>query len=110
MLNSGFFDIIILSYVVSPLDEQTGLEGLLTALRDLETLCSRRGRILILQDRFEATLMGRIGRALGEPSRRKESRQEIFPIRNVKESYTYSYYSCLYLPVDKAVVTQSQRA
>lgn len=110
MLSSGFFDIIVLSYVVSPLDEHTGLKGLLAGLRNLETLCGRRGRILILQDRFEAKLMGRIGRALREPSRRKESRQEIFPIRNVKESYTYSYYSCLYSPVDKAVVTQSQRA
>ena len=47
MLNSRFFDIIILSYVVSPLDEHAGIEGLLAGLRNLETLCSRRGRIVI---------------------------------------------------------------
>lgn len=110
MLNLGFYDIIILSYVVSPLDEHAGLSGLLAGLRDIETLCSRRGRIVILQDKYETTLMGQIGRALGEPSRRKESRQEIFPIRNIKETYTYWYYCCLYSPVTKAIATQNRSA
>ena len=108
MLNLGFYDIIILSYVVSPLDEHAGLTGLFAGLRDLETLCSRRGRIVILQDKYETTLMGQIGRALGEPSRRKESRQEIFPIRNIKDTYTYWYYCCLYSPMTKAIARQSR--
>jgi hypothetical protein len=110
MLNMGFYDIIILSYVVSPLDEHAGLSGLLAGLRDIETFCSRRGRIVILQDKYETTLMGQIGRALGEPSRRKESRQEIFPIRNIKEVYTYLYYCCLYSPATKAFATQNRSA
>lgn len=110
MLNSGFFDIIILSYVVSPLDEHAGLEGLFAGLRNLETLCSRRGRILILQDKYETKLMGQIGRAIGKPSRRKESRQEIFPIRNILEAYTYSYFSFLYSPLDKVITRKSRSA
>lgn len=110
MLNSGFFDIIILSYVVSPLDEHAGLEGLFAGLRNLETFCSRRGRILILQDKYETTLMRQIGGAIGEPSRRKESRQEIFPIRNMLEAYTYTYYSFLYSPVDKLITAKNRSA
>lgn len=110
MLNSGFFDITILSYVVSPLDEHAGLDGLFAGLRNLETLCSRRGRIVILQDKYETKLMGQIGRALGEPSLRKESRQEIFPIRNIKEIYTYWYYCCLYSPATKLIARQSRSA
>ena len=110
MLNLGFYDIIILSYVVSPLDEHAGLSDLLAGLRDIETFCSRRGRVVILQDKYEKTLMGQIGRALGEPCRRKESRQEIFPIRNIKEAYTYWYYCCLYSPVTKYIATQNRSA
>lgn len=104
--NSRPYDIATLSYVVSPLKEDACLMGLSDGVRNLETLCGQHGKILILQDKFQAALMKRIGKALGTPSQRGESKQEIFPARNANESYTYSYYTCLYSPAAKATTRQ----
>lgn len=104
------YDLTTLSYVVSPLKEDTSVKGLLDALLNLEGLCSQHGKILIVQDRFRAALMKRIGRALGTSTKQEESKQEIFPTRNANETYTYSYYSCLYSPAGKAMTRPNRSA
>ena len=108
--NLGSYDVATFSYVVSPLNEDKGIVGLVKGLSNIEKLCSYDGRILILQDRFQATLMRRISRAMGISSQEKESTQEVYPKRNTNESYTYSYYHCLYGPRQKTTDRQSSVA
>ena len=92
------------------LEHLKGIVGLVKGLSNLEKLCSNDGRILILQDTFQSTLMRRISRAMGISSREKESTQEVYPKRNTNESYTYSYYYCLYRPRQKTFDRQSSVA
>jgi ribosomal protein RSM22 (predicted rRNA methylase) len=99
--NLGTYDIVTFSYVVSPLNEDKGFKGLVRGLLDIEKLCSRNGRILILQDRFQAALVRQISRAVDISSHEEESTQQLYPKRNTNETYTYSYYSCLYAPTEK---------
>lgn len=105
-LNLGSYDITTLSYVVSPLKEETSLRSLLKGLLNIESFCSREGRILILQDRFQAALMKQIGRALGTESQEEESTQEVYPKRKTNDTYTYSYYRCLYAPTNSEDIPQ----
>ncbi|MFB0524293.1 MAG: hypothetical protein ACETVZ_02050 [Phycisphaerae bacterium] len=104
--NLGTYDIVILSYVISPLSEDKGFSTLVNGLLNIERLCSRNGRILILQDRFQAALVGRMSRAIGIPSHEEESTQHIYPKRNMGETYTYSYYCFLYAPAERMTVRQ----
>ena len=56
-LNFGTYDIIIFSYVISPLNEENGFNSLVNGLLNIERLCSHRGRVLILQDNFQTSLV-----------------------------------------------------
>lgn len=102
----GSYDIATLSYVVLPLNEDTSFKYLVNGLLNVESLFSRYGRILILQDKFQPAIMKKISRALGTSMQKKESTQEVYPKRNTNETYTYLYYSCLYSPTKKGSVHQ----
>lgn len=99
--NLGTYDIITFSYAIVPLDEDNGLTNLADGLLNIETLCSPHGRILILQDRFNAPLIRRLSRAIGRSSHQEELTQHVYPSRNTNETHTYTYYHCLYEPTEK---------
>ncbi len=104
--NLAAYDIIVFSYVISPLNENLGFNKLVDGLLNIEKLCRPNGRILIVQDKFEASLMRRISRAIGTSSNKQVLTQYVYPKRNENEIYTYIYYCCLYKPnreiVDRA--------
>jgi hypothetical protein len=105
--NFGAYDIAAFSYVLSPLKEDMGVDNLVGGLLNVESLCNHNARILIVQDRFQAALMRRISKAMGVSSHREELNQEVYPSSNENETYTYSYYSCLYAPTAAVPVRQS---
>lgn len=105
--NLGGYDSVIFSYVISPLSEDKGFSTLANGLLQMEELCSRHARILILQDKFQEKLVRQISRSMDISSRKEESTQEVYPRRNTNETYTYSYYCCLYSPAEKRIATQS---
>lgn len=107
-LNFGTYDIIIFSYVISPLNEENGFSGLVNGLLNIERLCSHRGRMLILQDKFQTSLVRRMSKAIGISSEKQVLTQQVYPKRNDNETYTYVYYRCLYAPaVKRKIVRQS---
>ena len=91
----------MLGVVISPLNENFGFSKLVNGLLNIEKLCRPNGRILILQDKFEASLMQRISRAIGTSSNKQVLTQYVYPRRNENEIYTYIYYRCLYAPTIK---------
>lgn len=103
----GMYDITTLSYVISPLDEDKGLEALVCGLKDVEKLCNSNGRILILQDKFQAALVRQVSETLGVSNSKEELTQQIYPSRNMNETYTYLYYRCLYEPASEVVIRQN---
>lgn len=109
-LNLGTYDIAIFSYVVSPLNEDKGFDSLVRGLLNIEKLCSRNGRMLILQDRFKASLIRQISKAIGISSHKEDLTQYVYPNRNTNETYTYSYYHCLYAAGRETVVRASSIA
>jgi len=107
-LNFGTYDIIILSYVTLPLNEENGFGGLVNGLLNIGRLCSHRGRMLILQDKFQTSLVRRMSKAIGISSEKQVLTQQVYPKRNDNETYTYVYYRCLYAPaVKRKIVRQS---
>jgi hypothetical protein len=96
--NFGRFDMAIFSYVVVPLDQESGLDNLVTGLMDTELLCDREGRMVILQDRFNASRMRRIGRKLGVSVQKEKSLQQLYPRSATWPTYVYSYYSSVFPP------------
>ncbi len=106
-LKLGVYNITTLSYVISPLDEDKGFEALVCGLKGVEKLCNCNGRILILQDKFQATLVRQISKALGISNSKEELTQQIYPSRNMSETYTYLYYRCLYEPTSEIVIRQN---
>jgi len=106
----GSYDIATLSYVVSPLNENTNFNDLVNGLLNVESLLSCNGRILILQDKFQPAISRKISRALGISRQKEESTQEVYPKRNTNETYTYSYYCCLYPPAKKRRIPQISAA
>jgi ribosomal protein RSM22 (predicted rRNA methylase) len=94
----GGYDIIILSYVVNPLVDDCGLRTLATAVRALERLCRPRGRILVVQDKFQESLIQSLAQLLKVEYREQTVTQEVYPPRGGNETYTYTYYDCLYAP------------
>ncbi len=106
----GSYDIATLSYVVSPLNEDTSFKDLINGMLRIESLFSPNGRILILQDKFQPVIMRQISRALGISRQKEESTQEVYPKRNTNETYTYSYYCCIYSPAKKGMVRQISAA
>ncbi|MBL7154643.1 MAG: hypothetical protein ISS79_13095 [Phycisphaerae bacterium] len=96
--NIGGYDVAVFSYVLTPLKEDAGLTALAMGLSDVESLCSGKGRVLILQDRFKAPLMRKVAGLIGRSSRKEELTQRTGHTRNENDTYTYSYYTCLYSP------------
>jgi SAM-dependent methyltransferase len=105
--NSGAYNFAVFSYVVVPVSEEEGFSNFINGMRSTEELCSTNGRILLLQDKFQATLVQRIGRAIGISSHKAKLTQAIYPRRNANKSYTYSYYRHLYTPKNRVVVENS---
>ncbi|MBA7624638.1 hypothetical protein ES703_32049 [subsurface metagenome] len=99
--NLAAYDIIVFSYVISPLNENLGFSKLVDGLLNIEKLCRPNGRILILQDKFEASLVRRISSAIGTSSNKQVLTQYVYPKRNENEIYTYIYYCCLYASTTK---------
>lgn len=96
--NIGGFDIATFSYVLTPLKEDAGLTASAKGISDVETLCSSRGRLLILQDRFRGPLIRKIAGLIGRSSRKEELTQRTTHTTNENDTHTYSYYTCLYAP------------
>jgi ribosomal protein RSM22 (predicted rRNA methylase) len=105
--NLGTYDMVTFCYVISPLNEDKGFDGLVDGLLDIERLCNVDGRILILQDRFQVALVRRMSKAIGVSSRKEESTQQVYPSNNTNETYTYTYYRCLYTPSKEMTIKQS---
>lgn len=105
--NLGTYDMVTFCYVISPLNEDKSFDGLVDGLLDIERPCNVDGRILILQDRFQAALVRRMSKAIGVSSRKEESTQQVYPSKNTNETYTYTYYRCLYAPRKEMTIKQS---
>jgi hypothetical protein len=96
--NYGAYHLVMLSYVVRPLVDENGTVGLANDIVRIEKLCDPLGRILILQDQYRETLMRALVKQIDTSVENKELTQEIFPNRGTGDTYTYSYYQCLYKP------------
>jgi len=96
--NLGEYDIATLSYVLVPLNDAFERTDLVRGLLNIENICSESGRILILQDKFQKSLIQRISRAIGTSSNKKTLKQDVYPRRNSCEVHTYWYYHCIYSP------------
>jgi len=98
------YNMVVLSYVASPVSEEEGFGGFVGGLWNIEELSSADGRILILQDKFQADLVWRMSGAIGTPVHKAKLTQVVYSKRSASESYTYSYYRCLYAPRDGMMV------
>jgi hypothetical protein len=96
--NYGAYHLEMFSYVIRPLADENGINGLAKDIINTEKLCEPRGRILILQDQYRETLMRALGNQIDVSVENKELTQEIFPDRGTEDTHTYSYYQCLYKP------------
>jgi len=105
--NLGRYDIVVFSYVLSPLNEEIEFNKLILGLFNLEKLCNYSGRILILQDKYRTGLVQRISRAIGINSNFEKSIQEIYPKRDMSDAYPYWYYCFLYIPTKRMMIRQN---
>ena len=102
--NMGGYDVAVFSYVLTPLKEDVGLSALVGGMSAIESLCNSGGRMLILQDKFKAGLMQRVSGLLGKSNHKEELTQRACPGRDENDTHTYSYYSCLYIPMKDNVM------
>lgn len=105
--NLGRYDIVTFSYVLSPLNEEKEFNKLILGLFNVEKLCNYSGRILILQDKYRAGLVHRISKAICISSNFEKSIQEIYPKREMSDTYPYWYYCFLYIPTKKMMIRQN---
>ncbi len=107
----GGFDLVILSYVLHPLIEDGDLRSLVRGVNSLKRLCAPRGRLLIIQDKFQERLVRKLASMMNVTCREQTLTQEIYPPRGNNETCTYTYYDCLYAPPAAVVgpVFQLQR-
>jgi len=108
--NLDAYNIAVFSYVVVPVSEEEGLDDFVNGLWSIEELSSTDGRILILQDKFQAALVRKMSGAIGVSAHKAKLTQAIYSRRNANESYTYSYYRCLYTPRNRRIVKDSSVA
>jgi hypothetical protein len=94
----GGFDLVVLSYVLRPLSENENLTRTATGVAMLERFCKPRGRMLIVQDKFQEPLIRRLACTIDVECREQTLTQEIYPPRGTNETCTYTYYDCLYAP------------
>jgi hypothetical protein len=109
-LNIVKYDIVTFSYVINVMNEEKGFENLVLGLFNTEKLCNYSGRILILQDKFQARLVKKISRALGISYNIEKTVQQIYPKRNMFDFFTYLYFCCLYIPTQKITMRQNSVA
>lgn len=102
--NLDTYNIVVLSYVIVPVSEEEGFDDFVNGLWSVEELSNTDGRILILQDKFQADLVWRMSGAIGVSAHKTKLAQKVYSRRNDNESYTYSYYRCLYAPGDRMTV------
>jgi len=103
--HTGPFDIIVLSYILNPLNDQQGVDTVGEKISQLRGLLRPNGRVLVLQDRFSASLVAEIGRILGEDFKEDTLCQRVYSTQNDAETYEYTYYACLLEPIGSGVVT-----
>ena len=96
--NYGEYDIIIFSYVATPLNEQESNDRIASAFLEMELICKKNGKILIIQDKFKEILMRKITRLVGKSYKEEELSQYVYSSSNSNEIQTYTYLSCLYSP------------
>ncbi len=72
--------------------------GLSASSKDSGALCKRTGRVLIMQDRFPEPVLRQIAQMLEVGCREQTIAQEVYPARGENDTYTYTYYDCLYTP------------
>ncbi len=94
----GGFELVILSYVLHPLIEDGSLASIARGVNTLERFCKPRGRMLIIQDKFQEPLIRKLAHTIGVECREQALTQEIYPPRGRNETCTYTYYDCLYAP------------
>lgn len=94
----GGFDLVILSYVLRPLTENGNLQSLVRGVNTLGRFCTPRGRMLIIQDKFQERLVRRLAGMIGTECHERTLTQEVYPPRGRNETATYTYYDCLYVP------------
>jgi ribosomal protein RSM22 (predicted rRNA methylase) len=94
----GGYDIVFLSYVVHPLTETCGLQGLAQTVRTLGDSCRPTVRVLIIQDKFQEPVLRELAHILGVDCCEQTISQEIYPPRGENDTYIYAYYDCLYMP------------
>jgi ribosomal protein RSM22 (predicted rRNA methylase) len=94
----GGFDLVILSYVLHPLIEDGDLRSLVSGVNTLERFCTPRGRVLIIQDRFQERLVRKLASMIDVECHEQTLTQEIYPPRGSNKTCTYTYYDCLYAP------------
>ena len=97
------YDLIILSYVLSPLTDDCDSRTVVAAIETLEGLCRSHGRILVIQDKIQEPLIGRLAQRLDIEYGEQTVTQEIYPPRGPNQRYTYTYCDCLYAPRRSAV-------
>ncbi len=108
--NLDKYDIATFSYVISSISEERGFESLVLGLFSIEKLCNYNGRVLILQDKYSVKLVQRISKAIGVSSNFEQSVQQIYPKRNMSETFPYWYYSYLYTPTKKMMIRENSVA
>lgn len=101
--NVGNYDLIIMSYVVIPLDENFEGEQLLDAFGNIFHLCDSSGRVLIVQDQFRETLVRKVSKMIGERFEKRTLRQHVYSSENGNSCQTYKYFSCLCAPGGQTV-------
>ncbi len=94
----GFYDLIILSYVINPLNEEIGPEGIAHEIEQLELMCDISGRILVVQDKFSVSLIRKVSKYLGESVHTDVIRQKVYSVVNNCDEYAYKYHYCLLQP------------
>ncbi len=83
------FDIIVFSYVLTPLREQR--VNISQRVEDLKRVCSDNGKILIVQDKYKAEMMSN----LLDETEQNSVTHTVYSKQNDNESYTYDYCQCL---------------
>ncbi len=101
--NLGLYDVAVFSYVIGPLEEALGLIATVDGMRDVESLCNQQGRMLIVQDKYQSTLVRKFARSLDVSAERREYKQQVYSDRNNNETFAYLYYSVLYKPRQQKV-------
>jgi len=96
--NYGAYHLVMFSYVLQPLVDDNRNQYLASDIVRTEGLCDPCGRVLILQDKYSESLTRTLGKQINASVENKELTQNIFPDRGTMDTYTYSYYQCLYKP------------